>query len=109
MDNNYAEFCHFTHITHGVRRAGAASLDLAYVACGRVDGYWERGLSIWDIAAGVVIVREAGGIVTAYDGSALDLKSGRILATSDRLHSQMIAELAQVQPLSQTFPMRSST
>jgi myo-inositol-1(or 4)-monophosphatase len=104
-DNNYAEFCHFTHITHGVRRAGAASLDLAYVACGRVDGYWERGLSIWDIAAGVVIAREAGGIVTTYDGSELDLKSGRILATNPNIHGQMITELAKVQPLSQTFPM----
>jgi len=105
-DNNYAEFCHFTHITHGVRRGGAASIDLAYVACGRVDGYWERGLSIWDIAAGVVIVREAGGKVTAYDGTPLDLKSGRILATNTHLHAPMIAELAKVTPLQQTFPMQ---
>ncbi|AFY73378.1 inositol monophosphatase/fructose-1,6-bisphosphatase family protein [Synechococcus sp. PCC 7502] len=106
-DNNYAEFCHFTHITHGVRRGGAASVDLAYVACGRVDGYWERGLSIWDIAAGVVIVREAGGTVTAYDGGELDLKSGRILATNTHIHSEMITELAKVKPLQQTFPMSS--
>lgn len=105
IDNNYAEFCHFTHITHGVRRGGAASVDLAYVACGRVDGYWERGLSIWDIAAGVVIVRAAGGTVTAYDGSDLDLKSGRILATNGQLHPAMVTELAKVKPLIQTFPM----
>jgi myo-inositol-1(or 4)-monophosphatase len=105
-DNNYAEFCHFTHITHGVRRGGAASIDLAYVACGRVDGYWERGLSIWDIAAGVVIVNEAGGKVSAYDGTNLDLKSGRILATNTHIHTSMIAELAKVTPLKQTFPMQ---
>jgi myo-inositol-1(or 4)-monophosphatase len=104
-DNNYAEFCHFTHITHGVRRGGAASIDLAYVACGRVDGYWERGLSIWDIAAGIVIVNEAGGRVTAYDGSPLDLKSGRILATNNHIHTQMIAELTKIKPLEQIFPM----
>lgn len=105
-DNNYAEFCHFTHITHGVRRGGAASIDLAYVACGRVDGYWERGLSVWDIAAGVVIVNEAGGKVTAYDGTDLDLKSGRILATNAHIHSPMIEELAKITPLQQTFPMQ---
>lgn len=108
VDNNYAEFCHFTHLTHGVRRGGAASLDLAYVACGRVDGYWERGLSVWDIAAGIPIVREAGGMVTAYNGSAIALKSGRILATNTHIHEQMIAELAQVQPLQQSFPMRNN-
>lgn len=104
-DNNYAEFCHFTHITQGVRRGGAASLDLAYVACGRVDGYWERGLSVWDIAAGVPIVREAGGTVTAYDGSDLVLKSGRILATNGQIHNLMIDELSQIEPLQQTFPI----
>jgi myo-inositol-1(or 4)-monophosphatase len=106
-DNNYAEFCHFTHITHGVRRAGAASIDLAYVACGRVDGYWERGLSIWDMAAGVVVVSEAGGKVTAYDGSNQDLRSGRVLASNGYIHNEMITELAKVKPLQQTFPMGS--
>ena len=105
-DNNYAEFCHFTHLTQGVRRGGSAALDLAYVACGRLDGFWERGLSLWDMAAGVVIVREAGGLVTAYDGSDLDLQTGRILAANSQLHAQMSAELAQVQPLSEKFPMR---
>jgi myo-inositol-1(or 4)-monophosphatase len=105
-DNNYAEFCHFTHLTQGVRRSGSAALDLAYVACGRVDGYWERGLSIWDIAAGIAIVREAGGQVTAYDGSAQDPKSGRVVATNGHIHQQAIAELAQVKPLTEQFPVR---
>lgn len=98
-DNNYAEFCHLTHCTQGVRRSGAASMDLAYVACGRLDGYWERGLSIWDIAAGVVLVEEAGGQVSAYDGAALDLRSGRILATNGAIHAQISQELGQIQPL----------
>ena len=96
-DNNYAEFCHLTHLTQGVRRSGSASVDLAYVACGRLDGYWERGLSPWDVTAGVVLVREAGGRVTAYDGSPFDIKSGRILATNTALHDELSAELLKVQ------------
>jgi myo-inositol-1(or 4)-monophosphatase len=99
MDNNYAEFCHLTHLTQGVRRAGAASLDLAYVACGRLDGYWERGLSPWDIAAGVVLVEEAGGTVTAYDRTPFDLYSGRILATNGNLHHPLSVELLNAKPL----------
>lgn len=99
-DNNYAEFCHLTHLTQGVRRSGSASLDLAHVACGRLDGYWERGLSPWDITAGIVLLEEAGGKVTAYDGSPLQIKSGRILATNGRIHNSLITELMQVHPLS---------
>lgn len=105
-DNNYAEFCHFTHITQGVRRAGSASVDLAYIACGRLDGYWERGLSVWDIAAGVVLVREAGGMVTAYNGAEFDVYSGKLLATNGHIHQAMIYELSQVSPLDVDFPMR---
>ncbi len=99
-DNNYAEFCHFTHLTQGVRRSGSASMDLAYVACGRVDGYWERGLSPWDMAAGIIILREAGGIVTAYDNSPLDISSGRILATNSHIHNTVSQELIKTPPLS---------
>jgi myo-inositol-1(or 4)-monophosphatase len=98
-DNNYAEFCHLTHLTQGVRRGGAASLDLAHVACGRLDGYWERGLSPWDMAAGVILLREAGGKVTAYDNSAFDLSSGRILATNGRIHQALSTVLQSIQPL----------
>jgi myo-inositol-1(or 4)-monophosphatase len=98
-DNNYQEFCYLTHITQGVRRAGAASVDLAYVACGRLDGYWERGLSPWDLAAGVAIVEAAGGIVTAYDRSSFDLRSGRILATNGRIHAELSQELLHVRQL----------
>ncbi|HEY9826029.1 MAG TPA: inositol monophosphatase family protein [Stenomitos sp.] len=99
LDNNYAEFCHLTHLTQGVRRSGSASVDLAYVACGRLDGYWERGLSPWDIAAGTLLVEEAGGVVTAYDQSAFDLYSGRILATNGKIHTELSQELLRVKPL----------
>jgi myo-inositol-1(or 4)-monophosphatase len=103
-DNNYAEFCHFTHLTQGVRRGGAASVDLAYVACGRLDGYWERGLSPWDIAAGIVLVQEAGGQVSAYDQTPIDLSTGRILATNTHLHKALSTELLKVKPLTIQFP-----
>ncbi|AKG20123.1 inositol monophosphatase family protein [Calothrix sp. 336/3] len=99
-DNNYAEFCHFTHLTQGVRRSGAAAIDLAHVACGRIDGYWERGISPWDIVAGVIILKEAGGTVTAYDGKPLEIASGRILATNGYLHKSLSEELGRVNPLS---------
>jgi len=92
-DNNYVEFCHLTNLTQGVRRGGAAALDLAYVACGRLDGYWELGLKAWDIAAGAIIVSEAGGEVTDYDLSPLDFYSGRVLASNSHLHKIMSEKL----------------
>jgi myo-inositol-1(or 4)-monophosphatase len=100
-DNNYAEFCYLTHLTQGVRRSGSASLDLTDVACGRLDGYWERGLKPWDITAGIVIVEEAGGKVTAYDGSPLDLNSGRILATNSLIHDSLREALSKTPPLTE--------
>jgi myo-inositol-1(or 4)-monophosphatase len=98
-DNNYAEFCYLTHLTQGVRRSGSAALDLAAIACGRLDGYWERGLSPWDVVAGIVLVEEAGGKVTAYDERSFDLSSGRILATNGHLHAELSAALLNVPPL----------
>ena len=99
LDNNYAEFARFTHRSHGVRRAGAAAVDLAFVASGAVDGYWERGLSPWDLVAGVVLVEQAGGVVSGYGGEELDLPTGRVIACAPGLHSAMIAELAACHPL----------
>lgn len=103
QDNNYAEFCYLTHMTQGVRRGGAASIDLAYVACGRLDGYWERGLSPWDLAAGVVLVQEAGGQVTAYDQTPFDISSGRILATNANIHEELSITLGKIKPFEQNF------
>jgi len=76
--------------TSGVRRFGAASLDLAYVAAGRFDGFWERGLMPWDMAAGMLLVREAGGVVTDLDGGARALEAGHILAANETLHPQLL-------------------
>ena len=98
-DNNYAEFCYLTHKTRGVRRGGAAAVDLAFVASGKVDGSWERGLEIWDLAAGAIIVKEAGGVVSDYPKGEFNLSSGRILACSPKLEKELKLELSKVSPL----------
>jgi len=76
------------------RRGGSAALDLAYVAAGRLDAYWEANLKPWDIAAGCLLVQEAGGLATALDGSALDLEDGSILAVNPQLQREFIRLLA---------------
>jgi myo-inositol-1(or 4)-monophosphatase len=74
--------------THGVRRCGAAAIDLAYVACGRVDGFFEIGLSPWDVAAGILLVTEGGGVVTGWNGDAgAPLETGSVLASNGRIHA----------------------
>ncbi|BBA80134.1 inositol monophophatase [cyanobacterium endosymbiont of Rhopalodia gibberula] len=103
QDTNYPEFCYLTHITQGVRRAGAAALDLANVACGRLDGYWERGLSPWDISAGIIILEEAGGKISAYDESTLIIESGRLLATNGHIHHVLSQALDEALPWLQNF------
>jgi myo-inositol-1(or 4)-monophosphatase len=77
--------------TSGVRRFGAAALDLAYVAAGRLDGFWEFGLSPWDIAAGMLLVREAGGYVSDLSGGHQMMTSGDVLAANDHLHLPLAA------------------
>ena len=84
------------NVTAGIRRFGAASLDLAYVAAGRFDGFWERGLQAWDIAAGIVLVREAGGMVSDLSGGAEMLAKGTMLATNEHLHPQLLKLLKGV-------------
>ncbi len=96
IDNNYAEFCWLTHRCRGVRRGGAAAVDLAFVASGRLDGYWERGLAPWDLAAGAALVACAGGCVGDYKDSPFDVDEGRILATSPGLHLPLKEELTSV-------------
>ncbi len=82
----------------GIRRTGSAALDLANVACGRIDGFWEFGLKPWDVAAGALLVREAGGRVTNMDGSPLDLAGGEIVASNGRFHRQMVGTIAMAWP-----------
>lgn len=71
--------------SHGIRRAGSAALDLAYVACGRLDGFWESDLSPWDIAAGSLLIQEAGGLVSDFDGNDRFLDSGNIIAANPKI------------------------
>jgi myo-inositol-1(or 4)-monophosphatase len=80
----------------GIRRSGSAALDLAMVASGVLDGFWEFGLSIWDVAAGVLLVEEAGGVVTSVDGSALKWESPAPLAANPYLHTVMMDVLSKV-------------
>ena len=91
---------HFYHqITlrsHGVRRAGSASLDLANVASGRIDAFWEFNLNPWDTAAGVVLVREAGGMVTRYDGSPFNIDSRETLASNGLVHEELRALMQDI-------------
>jgi myo-inositol-1(or 4)-monophosphatase len=75
--------------SRGVRRDGSAAIDMAYVACGRFDGFWEEGLNPWDMAAGVLLIEEAGGQVSRYDGSKFSIYSPPILASNGLIHSQM--------------------
>ena len=81
--------------SHGIRRAGSAALDLAYVACGRLDGYYEKNLKPWDIAAGALLVTEAGGIAAEFNGETNYMNSGNIIAASPKVFGQMIGLLAE--------------
>jgi myo-inositol-1(or 4)-monophosphatase len=91
---------HFFHqvsmMTHGVRRAGAAALDLAYIACGRLDMFWEFSLNPWDIAAGVLLIREAGGTCTDMHGGVLELSGKHILADNTLLHEETLELFKEV-------------
>jgi myo-inositol-1(or 4)-monophosphatase len=82
--------------THGVRRAGSAALDLCYVASGRLDGFWEFNLNPWDTAAGVLLVEEAGGRVTDFQGEAFQIDSRETLASNGRLHGALLHEFREI-------------
>ncbi len=94
LEEMVALFARFLSESRAVRRLGSAALDLCYVAAGRFDGFWEEGLNAWDIAAGVLLVQEAGGRVTDLSGNPLDLRRGRILATNGLLHDEMARLIA---------------
>ncbi len=93
VEKNFAAFTHFTRLSRGVRRLGAAAIDLCYVAAGRVDGYWEQALQAYDLAAGALIAREAGARVTSLDGDENILKPPfSIIAANPAIHALMLAE-----------------
>jgi myo-inositol-1(or 4)-monophosphatase len=79
-----------------IRRLGAAALDLAMVACGRFDGYWERGINSWDVAAGVVLVREAGGFVTDFAGAGEMFAKGEVIAGNEAIHRQLVELMRKI-------------
>ena len=91
---NFArDFTNFTMHAQAVRRDGSAALDLAYVACGRFDGFWEDGLNPWDVAAGILLIEEAGGRVTDYQNSPLDIYTAKVLASNGFVHEAMMKVL----------------
>ena len=83
----------FMPLVAGIRRSGSAALDLAWLAAGRYDGFWERNLSEWDIAAGILLVKEAGGIVTGINGNKDDLLKGNILAGNEGIHDLLLRKI----------------
>jgi myo-inositol-1(or 4)-monophosphatase len=91
-----AAFGKFTELARGSRRLGSAAIDLAWVAAGRLDGFWEMGLRPWDVAAGHLMVEEAGGVVTRFDGSPHELAGGEIVAAPPRVHEKMLQVLGTV-------------
>ena len=94
IDNYLAMFKDLAQKTSGIRRAGAATLDLAYVAAGRADGFWEIGLAPWDMAAGYLLITEAGGLVGNFLGNTGYMESGNLVAANPKLFSQLIQSLA---------------
>jgi myo-inositol-1(or 4)-monophosphatase len=93
--NNSREWNRFLKRVSSLRSDGSAGLDLCYVAAGRLDGFWELDLSPWDIAAGALIIQEAGGAVTQVNGDPFDLYAGNLLASNGHLHAEMLAVLRE--------------
>ncbi len=97
MDSYLPAWRRFLERAQGVRRFGAAAIDMAYVAMGRLDGFWEKGLSPWDTAAGWIIIEEAGGRVTKLDGSGYDNFSASLLCTNGRIHDEMLEVMRSIE------------
>jgi len=93
LPNFERDFANFTMKAQAVRRDGSAALDLAYLACGRFDGFWEDGLNAWDIAAGVLLVEEAGGRITDFIGAPLNIYTPKVLASNGLIHDKMMQVL----------------
>lgn len=94
-NNCIDDMAHMLQMGMPIRRLGSAALDFAYVAAGRFDGYWEASLGAWDAAAGLLLVREAGGSATQFDGAAIDLFGGTYLVTNGRIHDELSQTLAR--------------
>jgi myo-inositol-1(or 4)-monophosphatase len=107
QDPNIHYYWDFTLRSHGVRRDGSAALDLAGVACGRFEGFWEFGLNSWDTAAGVLLVREAGGIVTRFDGQPYRLGDRELLATNGHVQAEMQSVAADIAARVRTLEPRT--
>jgi myo-inositol-1(or 4)-monophosphatase len=101
-DLNIKFYFHFTELSHGIRRAGSAALDLCNVAAGRFDGFWELKLNPWDKAAGTLLVTEAGGRVTDVQGGAFNLLGDDVFASNGLVHDQMLKVFAEVRAQSAT-------
>ena len=108
--NNLPQFGRFLKRARAVRRDGSAALNLAYVAAGRFDGFWEEKLAPWDMAGGALLVEEAGGVVTDYSGNSLSLTAGHLVASNPALQSQILDVLAEIESgggLPPLLPLRS--
>ena len=92
-DDNMYEFEQVMKASQGVLRLGSAALDLCNVACGRLEGFWERGINVWDIAAGALVVLEAGGRTSMYSGESLDPFAREIVATNGLIHDKLLSLL----------------
>jgi myo-inositol-1(or 4)-monophosphatase len=92
-NNNLDHFARFSLKVQAIRRAGSAALDLSYIACGRLDGFWELKLHPWDVAAATIIIMEAGGKITDFKGNPCSISSSETLATNSLIHDDMIEVL----------------
>jgi myo-inositol-1(or 4)-monophosphatase len=95
LDEIVGLFREFVGQARAVRRLGSAAIDLCYVAAGRMDGFWERSLSPWDIAGGALVVEEAGGRITSFEGGTFSSRSGQVVASNGLIHEAMLAVIAE--------------
>lgn len=91
---NIEQFAKITDLSYGVRRDGSAALDLSFVACGRLDAFWEMKLAPWDLGAGTLLIEEAGGKITNLQGGTFNIETGHVVASNTHLHDELIAALA---------------
>jgi myo-inositol-1(or 4)-monophosphatase len=96
LDAYLASFEKLLLQTSGIRRMGAVAIDFCYLACGRFDGFWEIGLSPWDVAAGYLIIKEAGGVMTDFFGGNDPIWSGNVIASNGKIHETMLRELREI-------------